>query len=275
MPETKRLGQEPKEPEGLTTDERISIARFEAMLVAMAGGGDEASVNAAYRALSVSFHPDTAGDDQAANFDALTQARDRLISKASRQASIVANALASSDPHVTGTRTVAIDVTQRDGSANKTNANAFSRASDSPPKSSWMLLAPADHTLSQVLQPTYLGAMAHEIEPGDTVEIRSLAHRFLVKLYITDVLSAQGPAAYKKASFGALSYHVITALDFAAMEPTCYDWQTATIANLPPPRGWSVLFNSVPVRIDFAGEADAREWLKDKRLRAREGKATT
>lgn len=118
----------------------------------------------------------------------------------------------------------------------------------------WVVTAPRDHTIRDVLDPAYLGPILQELVPGAEVAIRHEGHAFVCRLVVKDV----------DADTRAITTLPIEVIDLTAIAPIAPDYENFTVARR---HGTAVVLrpDGTPLR-SFASEAEARDWLAAKRL---------
>jgi hypothetical protein len=124
----------------------------------------------------------------------------------------------------------------------------------------WHAVAPADHTLSEVLWPGWLGAKVKDMRAGDDFVIRHELHHFIVRAYIMDVDIDAGMLAYVTTSID----------DLRTLDAIAYDWADVTISR--EQGGWAISDRGTVLKGGFASEAKAAEWLAEKRASILAGK---
>jgi hypothetical protein len=126
----------------------------------------------------------------------------------------------------------------------------------------WHAVAPADHTLSEVLWPGWLGSRAKDdaMRAGDTFEIRHELHHFLVVGYVLDV----------DVDAGMLAFVTTELTDLTQIDAVAYDWADVTISR--EQGGWAISDRGTVLKGGFASEEKAAAWLAEKRAMILAGK---
>jgi hypothetical protein len=120
----------------------------------------------------------------------------------------------------------------------------------------WHIIAPAGHTLAEVLSPAYLAPRVKDMVSGDEFTIRGENHAFLVRAYITDV----------DIDASTISFALIDAHDLASLPTIAYDYGDAIVRR--EAGGWAVLAGDVQMKGGFATEAAATAWVAEKKAAA-------
>jgi hypothetical protein len=101
------------------------------------------------------------------------------------------------------------------------------------------------------------------MKPGDTFDIRHETHHFIVRGYILDVDTDAG--------VGMLAYITTEIVDLREIDPVAYDWVDVQVARQQG--GWAILRDDgQALKTGFATEAQANEWLTQKRAGILAGK---
>lgn len=118
----------------------------------------------------------------------------------------------------------------------------------------WHALAPADHTLEDVLHPSYLWRRYDGIEPGARIEIRHQLHHFLVELYVVQIdREAQAILTYE-----------INKIDFRGQELRVADLSGAEVEQVGG-LNWRVRMGNKELKGGFDTKLEAEAWLAKKR----------
>src|SRR5688572_13901656 len=113
----------------------------------------------------------------------------------------------------------------------------------------WTIIAPADHELSDVLHPEYFGLRAGQLREHDGLNIRSVAHKFLVRGIVIAVHEDDGAIDF-------IAYEIV---DLTALPTIAPDYAGATCARQAG--SWVVVLDGRVIKKGFANEASAQEWL--------------
>jgi hypothetical protein len=129
------------------------------------------------------------------------------------------------------------------------------------PNRTWHAVAPADHTLSEVLWPGWFGARAKDVRVGDTFDIRHETHNFIVRGYVIDV----------DADAGMLAFITTELIDLTQIDVIAFDYADCTVSR--EQGGWAVVDRGTVLKAGFASQEKAAEWLAEKRAMVLAGKA--
>jgi hypothetical protein len=125
----------------------------------------------------------------------------------------------------------------------------------------WCTIAPLDHSLEDVLHPSFLFAKHRAIRPHDRFDILHEGHDFLVRGIIVGIdVEAE-----------AVQYRALEVFKLSEMPVVGPDWEGAKVAE-EQSHGWAVRLDG-RVAKRFYSEASAAEWLAAKQQLARAGVA--
>lgn len=121
----------------------------------------------------------------------------------------------------------------------------------SSPLRSWSALAPADHELTDVLSPYWLGSRTSQYQVGDIITILDESQRFFAHLQLTEVHDA------------AVSFVVLQLTSVTPANTIRPDFAGAEVGRRAGT--WAVAVGDVVIK-KFANEAEARSWLRAKQV---------
>lgn len=122
----------------------------------------------------------------------------------------------------------------------------------------WLVIAPAEHTLEQVRDPRYCWHKAHsgDIRVGHTIEIRHALLQYVVQILISDIdTDAQA----------IIGYHTVR--DLTKEELCGPDLSDAVVKFIDGPQRWAVMLGSQIMKSGFDTKSEANAYLDKKQSR--------
>jgi hypothetical protein len=120
----------------------------------------------------------------------------------------------------------------------------------------WHIIAPAGHTLDDVLSPAYLAPRIKDMIDGDELTLRSEDHKFHVRAYVLET----------DKDANTISFAVLEVSDLTSMPTIAYDYADAIVRR--EAGGWAVLSADVQLKGGFPTETAATAWVAEKRTAA-------